>query len=109
MIKNPPAGFTASTFQRVSTLITPAGPCKMEGARWHLLSKVFSSPEDIKTDVHKERLLQEIMDKDPNCRSFAWKVLRQAKLVVGATTYIGDMALKHLPSSTTSLEGTRQR
>jgi len=93
MIKNPPAvgtvrlhmdpesldtscgGFTASTFQGVATLITPAGLFKMEGARWHLLSKVFSSPEDIKTDLHKERLLQETMDKDPNCRSFAWKVL----------------------------------
>ena len=68
-------GVTASTFQGVATLITPAGPFKMEGARWHLLSKVFSSPEDIKTDLHKERLLQENMDKDPNCRSFAWKVL----------------------------------
>ena len=33
------------------------------------------------------------MDKDHNIRSFAWKVLRQAKLVVGATTYIGDTAL----------------
>jgi len=55
MIKNPPAvgavrihmdpesldtsfgGLTASTFQGVATLITPAGPFKMEGARWHLL------------------------------------------------------------------------
>jgi len=91
MIKNPPAvgtvrihmdpesldtsfgGSTASTFQGVATLITPAGPFRMEGARWHLLSQVFSSPEDIKTriDLHKERLLQETMDKDPSCRSFA--------------------------------------
>ena len=100
MIKDPPAvgavrihmdpesldtsfgGHTARTFQGVASLITPAGPFKMEGARWHLLSKVFSSPEDIKTDLYKEALLQESMDKDPNCRSFAWKVLRQAKLVV---------------------------
>ena len=55
IIKNPPAvgvvrihmdpesldtsfgGLTAGTFQGVSTLITPAGPFKMEGARWHLL------------------------------------------------------------------------
>jgi len=44
-------------------------------------------------DLCKERLLQETMDKDPNCRSFSWKVLRQAKLAVGATTYIGDTAL----------------
>jgi len=33
------------------------------------------------------------MDKNPNCRQFAWKVLRQAKLAVGATTYTGDTAL----------------
>jgi len=115
MIKNPPEvravrihkdpesldtsfrGLTASTFQGVATLITPAGPFKMEGASWHLLSKVFSSPEDIKTDLYRERLLQETMDKDPNCRPFAWKVLRQAKLAVGATTYIGDTALTAPP------------
>ena len=41
-------GFTASTFQGVATLITPADPFEMEGARWYLLSKVFSSPGDIK-------------------------------------------------------------
>jgi len=111
MIKSPPAvgavrihmdpesihtlfgGVTVDTFQGVGTLITPAGPFKMEGARWHLLSQVFSSSEDMKTDLHKERLLQETIHKDPNCRSFSWKVLRQAKLTAGATTYIGDMAL----------------
>jgi len=70
-------GLTASTFQGLATLITPAGPFKMEGARCHLLSKVFSSPEDIKIDLNRERLLQETMDKDTNCRSFAWKVLRR--------------------------------
>jgi len=86
-------GFTASTFQGVATLITLARPFSMEGARWHLLSQGFISPEDIKTDLYKERLLQETMDKDPNCMSFAWRVLRQAKLAVGATTYIGDTAL----------------
>ena len=68
----------ASTFQGVATLITSAGPLEVEGARWHILSKVFSSPEDIRTDLNKERLLQETMDKDTNCRSFAWQVLRQA-------------------------------
>jgi len=68
-------GITASTFQGVATLITSAGPLEMEGARWHLLSKVFSSPGDRRTDLNRERLLQETMDKDTNCRSFAWKVL----------------------------------
>ena len=90
-------GLTASAFQGVATLITLAGPFKMEGARWHLLSNVFSSPEDIKTDLYRERLLQETMDKHTNCRSFAWKVLRQAKLAVGAMTYIGDTALTAPP------------
>ena len=93
MIKNPPGvgavrihmdpesldtsfgGLTASNFQEVASLITPADPFKMEGARWHLLSNVFSSPEDIKTDLYRERLQQETMDKDPNCLSFVWKVL----------------------------------
>jgi len=51
-------GFTANTFKGVATLTTPAGPFKMEGTRWHLLSQVFSSPEDMKTDLYKERLLQ---------------------------------------------------
>jgi len=86
MIKNPPevgavrihidpegldtsfGGLTASTFYWVATLITLAGPFKMEGARWHLFLNVFSSPEDIKTDLYRERLLQETMDKFPNCR-----------------------------------------
>jgi len=44
----------------------------------------------MKTDLYKERLFQETMDKDPNCRLFSQKVLRQARLAVGATTYIGD-------------------
>ena len=90
-------GLTAITFQEETTLITQAGPFKMEGARWHLLSKIFSSPVDIKPDLYKERLLQDTMDKDPNCRSFAWKVLLQAKLEVGATTYIGNTALSAPP------------
>jgi len=90
-------GFTASTFQGVATLITPAGPFRMEGARWQLLSQVFSFPEDIRTGLHKERLFQETMDIDPNCRLFARKILRQAKLAVGATTYIMGTALSAPP------------
>jgi len=71
----------------------------------HLLSNVFSSAEDIKTDLYKERLLQETMDKDPNCRSFAWKVLRQAKLAVGATTCIGGTAHTALPFFDNTVRG----
>jgi len=37
------------------------------------------------------------MDKDPNCRSFAWKVLQQANLAVGTSTNIGDMVLTAPP------------
>ena len=37
------------------------------------------------------------MDKDTNCRSFAWQVLRKAKLAVGATTYVGNTALTAPP------------
>jgi len=113
MIKNPPAvgavrihmdpesldtffgGYTASTFQGVATLITPAGPFRMEGARWHLLSQVFSSLEDIKIDLHKERLPQKPCTRTPTAG--AWKILWQAKLAVGATTYIGDTALTATP------------
>jgi len=64
-------GFTANTFQGVATLITPAGPFKMEGVRWHLRTQVFSSPQDMKADLYKEGLFQEAMDEDPNCRSFS--------------------------------------
>jgi len=47
----------------------------------------------MKADLYQERLCQGIVDEDPNCRSFCWKVLRQAKLAVGGTTYIGDTVL----------------
>jgi len=67
-------GITADTFQEVATLITPKGPFKMEGARWHLLSQVFSSSEDMGIDLDREKLLQENMYKDPKCRLFSWKV-----------------------------------
>jgi len=90
-------GIKASTFQGVATLITPAGPFEMKGARQHLLSKIFSCPGDIKPDLNTNRLFRKTMDKDTNCRSFAWKVLRQAKLAMGATTYVGDTALAAPP------------
>jgi len=69
----------------------------MEGARWHLLKQVFSSPENMKADLSRERSQQEEMDKGPDCRSFAWKILRLAKWAVGADTYIGDTALTAPP------------
>ena len=57
------------------------------------------------TDLNRERLLQETMNKDPNCRSFSWKLLRQAKVAVGAATYIGDTALTAPPFFDNAVRG----
>ena len=46
------------------------------------------------------------MNKDPNCRSFSWKVLRQAKLAVGAATYVGDTALTAPPFFDNAVRGS---
>jgi len=46
----------------------------------------------MKRELKKERLLQESIDKDAECKSFSWKILRQAKMAVGATTCVGDTA-----------------
>ena len=53
---------TANTCQGVAK----AGPFKMEGTRWHLLSKVFSSPDDIKTDLYIENSSKKPWTKIPN-------------------------------------------
>jgi len=90
-------GITADTFQGVATLITPSGPFKVEGARWHFLKQVFSSPENMKTDLNRERLLQEEMDNNHNGRSFPWKILRLARRAVKADSYVGDTALTAPP------------
>jgi len=71
-----------------------------------LLSQVFSSSVDMKTDLKRETQLQESMDKDATCRSFSWKVFEQAKLTVGATTYVGATS-RHSPFSTMPLERTQ--
>lgn len=47
-------GIEASTFQGVAALITPRSPYTVEGARSHLLSKVFRSPNRFKTKFEKE-------------------------------------------------------
>jgi len=86
-------GITADTFQGVATLITSTDPFKMEGARWHLLSQVFSSSEGIREEIQRERLIQEKMDKDPTCRSFSWKVLRSRLQLTLETR-----PSRHLPS-----------
>jgi len=98
-------GITADTFKGVTTLITSTGPFKMQGPRLHLLSQVFNSSVDTKTDLKRERLLQESMDKDDKCRSFSWKVLRHAKLAIGATAYVGDTALTAPPFFDNAVRG----
>jgi len=77
----------------------------MEGARWHLLSQVFSSSKGMATDLDRERLIQETMGKDLKCRFFSWKVLRHARLAVGATTYIRDTALTATPFFDNAIRG----
>ena len=78
-------GMRADTFQGVATLITSKGPFKMEGARWQLLSQASSS-EDMGIDFDRKTFFKK-----------TWKVLRQAKLPVGVTIYIGDTTLTAPP------------
>jgi len=68
-------GITASTYQGVATLITHRGPYEVEGARWHLLSKIFSLAETFKADLEVELLAQESLDEDKGYRSFSWQFL----------------------------------
>ena len=76
------ADVNATTFQGTTSVITSRGPSRgpyqLEGARWHLLTKVFSNPESFKFDFHSEILLQERLDENPKYRSFSWQVLRKA-------------------------------
>ena len=62
---------TATTFQGTISVITSRGPYQLEGARWHLLTKVFSNPESFKFDFYSEILLQERLDENPKYRSFS--------------------------------------
>jgi len=98
-------GITADTFQGVATLITPKDAFKMEGARWHLFSEVFSSSEGMATDLDRKRFPPKTMDKDPKYKSFSWKVLQQAKSAMGATTYIRDTTLPSPPFFDNAIRG----
>jgi len=91
------ADVTATTFQGTTSVITSRGPYQLEGARWHLLTKVFSNPESFKFDFHSEILLQERLDENPKYRSFSWQVLRKASDFFGAKTYIGETGLTTPP------------
>jgi len=58
-------GVTATAFQGTTSVITSRGPYQLEGARWHLLTKIFSNPESFGADLHSELLLQEHLDENP--------------------------------------------
>ena len=80
----------------------------MEGARWHLLSKIFSSAENFKVDLEAEILAQESLDVDKGYRFFSWQFLRQAQEVFGARTYCGDNALTAPPFFDNVFRGASQ-
>jgi len=51
------ADVIVTTFQGTTSVITSRGPHQLEGAQWHLLTKVFSNPESFEVDFHSEVLL----------------------------------------------------
>jgi len=59
------AGVTATTFQGTTSVITARGPYQLEGARWHLLTKVFSNELFFQADLQSEIYQQEHLDDNP--------------------------------------------
>ena len=55
----------------MAALITLRGPYTVEGARWHLLLRVFSSSDRFKVDIEKQILLQESLDDSGDYKSFS--------------------------------------
>ena len=43
----------ADTFQGVTTLVSTKGQIHIDGARWHLLSKIFGNPVGMKTKIER--------------------------------------------------------
>jgi len=101
------ADVTATTFQGTTSVITSRGPYQLEGARWHLLTKVFSNPESFKSDFHSAMLLQERLDENPKYRSFSWQVLYKASEFFGAKIYIGETGLTTPPFFSNARRGTK--
>jgi len=87
------ADVTATTFQG----ITSRGPYQLEGARWHLLTKIFN-PESLKFDFHSEILLQERLDEYPNYRSFSWQVLARLPKFLELKPTLAGLVSRPLPS-----------
>jgi len=84
------SGVTAATFQGTTSVITSRGSYQLEGARWRLLTKVFSNQESFEAELHSELLLQQRLDENPKHRSFSWQVLCKASEFFGAKTYSGE-------------------
>jgi len=80
------SGVTATT----TSVITSRGSYQLEGARWHLLTKVFSNPEAFEAKLHSELLLQQRLDENPKHRSFSLQVLCKASEFFRAKTYFGE-------------------
>ena len=55
---------SSNTFQFTTSFVTPRGPYQLEGARWHLLTEVFSNPASFEADLHSELRLQEHLDEN---------------------------------------------
>jgi len=98
---------TATKFQGTTSVITSRGPYQLEGARWHLLTKVFSNPESFKVDFYSEILLQERLDENPKYRSLSWQVLRKASEFFGPKTYTGKTGLTTPPFFSNARRGTK--
>ena len=69
----------------------------MEGARWHLFTKVFGNAVFFKDDLQSKIILQEHPHDNPNHTSFSWQVLRRATEIFGAKTYVGETGLPTPP------------
>ena len=89
-------------------MITPRGPYAVEGAKWHLLSKIFSSTDRFKADLEVEILKQESLDEDSGYRSFSRQFLRQAQKIFGAKMYCGDTALTAPPFFDSVIRGANR-
>ena len=103
------ANVTATTLQGTTSVITSRGPYQLEGARWHLLTKVFSNPESFKSDLHSELLLQERLDENPKYRSFSWQALHKASEFLEQKLTLVRRILRPLPSSPMREEERRSR
>jgi len=101
------ADVTATTFQGTTSVITSRGPYQLEGARWHLLTKVFSNTESFKFDFHSVILQQKRLDENPKYRSFLWQVLRKASEFLGAKSYICETGLTTPPFLSNARRGTK--